>query len=173
MNKRQAGAELRRLLKIELERIEKWHRRFLSMAELVGSWSKDPSTQVGAVIVDTETRYVLAVGYNGFPRGVNDLPERYSERDIKYSIVVHAEVNALLSSHATLTGATLYCSVGLPCPNCAGSIIQAGIKKVVIPSNPKQKPKKVKTGAVDLYALSQQMFEEAEVEVVEVEILHG
>ncbi|MBI2669577.1 MAG: hypothetical protein HYX20_00290 [Candidatus Yanofskybacteria bacterium] len=61
---------------------EKWDRRFLALAEFVAQWSKDPSTKTGAVIVDSNNRLV-SVGYNGFPRGVNDSPERLENREIK------------------------------------------------------------------------------------------
>ena len=72
----------------------KWDDRFLVLAKLIGSWSKDPSTQVGAVIVDNKNR-IVSVGYNGFPRGVEDSEKRLCNRQEKYDIIVHAEVNAI------------------------------------------------------------------------------
>jgi dCMP deaminase len=86
----------------------KWNERFLELAKHVASWSKDPSTQVGAIIVDPETRVVLGMGYNGFPRGVDDHPDRYANRELKYSLVVHAEANAILEAGKTCNGATLF-----------------------------------------------------------------
>lgn len=115
----------------ESERTKIWDHRFLSMASLVASWSKDPSTKVGAVVVDPERR-VCGVGYNGFPRGVYDDPAILEERAEKLSRVVHAEANALLSSSRTL-GCTIYVWPLFSCSSCAGLIIQAGVTRVVTP----------------------------------------
>jgi dCMP deaminase len=106
-----------------------WDNRFLDMAKLVSTWSKDPSTKVGAVIVDPSNR-LISVGYNGFPKGVTD-NERLLDRDKKYDIIVHAEVNAILFSNKTLDGCTMYTWPFQPCPRCAGLIIQSGIRRVV------------------------------------------
>jgi dCMP deaminase len=112
--------------------MSKWDNRFLALAEHVAGWSKDPSTQVGAVIVDGD-RQVLGIGYNGFPRDVGDTAERLNNRDMKLAMVVHAEVNAIVSSTGNLRGATLYCWPFMSCSSCTGVIIQAGIKRVVAP----------------------------------------
>jgi dCMP deaminase len=106
-----------------------WNRRFLDMAKLVGSWSKDPKTKVGAVIVDNMNR-VISLGYNGFPRGVDDSPRRYLDRETKLTLVVHAELNAILNSPAPVAGYTLYTTLA-PCAGCAKAIIQSGIKRVI------------------------------------------
>ena len=108
----------------------KWDKRFLELAKLVGSWSKDPSTQVGAVIVDDD-HVVVSLGYNGFPRGVEDSEERLFDREKKYDIIVHAEVNALAFATRPVKGCTLYTWPFEPCSRCAGLIIQSGIKRVV------------------------------------------
>jgi len=112
----------------------KWDRRFLEMADLVASWSKDPSTQVGAVIVN-DRKEVVGLGYNGFPRGVVDSADRLNVRETKYELVVHAEVNAILTAGDRARGCTLYVSPTLMvpniCPNCAKVAVQAGIKRVV------------------------------------------
>ncbi len=65
-----------------------WNKRFLDLAEHVASWSKDPSTKVGAVVVDEKKR-VVSLGYNGFPRGVLDIDSRYNDRDTKHLFVAH------------------------------------------------------------------------------------
>ena len=113
---------------------EKWHKRFLSMAKEVASWSKDPSTQVGAIAVD-DNRRILSQGYNGFPRGMADSWWRYKDREQKYKYIVHAEMNLIYNASyngVSLDGATLYVH-GLPvCSECAKGIIQVGIKRVVI-----------------------------------------
>ncbi len=111
---------------------EKWDRRFMNIAKEVASWSKDPSTKVGAHIVRTD-RTPVSYGYNGFPRGVKDTEDRYINRDVKYKLVVHAEENAILNAHGLdLRGCILY-ATALPCARCAASIIQVGIAEVVAP----------------------------------------
>src|SRR5271166_4784420 len=71
----------------------KWDRRYLELAKQVSTWSKDPSSQIGVVLVNWE-KHKEFIGYNGFPRGVGDSIERYNNREFKYKLVVHAEVNA-------------------------------------------------------------------------------
>jgi len=105
----------------------KWHYRHLAAAELVASWSKDPSTKVGARIVDAQHR-VISEGFNGPPRGVNDDPN--IDRETKLRRTIHAEKNAILFAQRDLTGATLYVT-HFPCSQCAAFIVQAGIKQVV------------------------------------------
>lgn len=107
---------------------DKWHRRFMAMADLVASWSKDPSTKVGCVLVD-ERRNVLSVGYNGFPRSVID-DSRLDDRPTKYMMVQHAEVNAVITAGRSLEGATAYVTHS-PCASCTGALIQAGVKHIL------------------------------------------
>jgi dCMP deaminase len=107
-------------------KMNKWHNRFFDLANLVGSWSKDPSTKVGAVIVRPD-RTIASVGYNGFPRGVEDT---YTTREDKLLRTVHAEANAILAAREPLHGYSLYVTPLHPCANCAALIIQAGIKFV-------------------------------------------
>lgn len=114
--------------------LNKWDLRFFEMAVLVSSWSKDPGTRVGAALVGDKR--ILATGYNGFPSGIEDNPERYADREVKLAYTVHAEVNALLNAAkngAKTEGSTLYATFH-PCVNCAAAIIQGGIKRVVCPS---------------------------------------
>lgn len=106
-----------------------WDKRFLDLAEFISSWSKDPSTKVGAVIVDQQN-IIVSVGFNGFPRGIKD-DDRLNHRDTKYSVIVHAENNALMFAKRPLDGCTIYTYPFMPCPKCAGMIIQSGIKRVV------------------------------------------
>jgi dCMP deaminase len=110
---------------------QKWDRRFLELADLIATWSKDPSRGVGAVIV-SPMRQVLATGYNGLPRGFEDQPDRL-ERPVKYDLTVHAEMNAIIQcarNGTTPVGATIYSSFS-PCIHCTLSIVQAGIARVV------------------------------------------
>lgn len=111
-------------------KMNKWDRRFLLLARHISEWSKDPSTQVGAVIVDKKRR-IVGLGYNGFPAGVEDTEERYRDRDTKYAMVVHAEVNAILNSVKDVEGCTLYVWPLFSCNECAKLIIQSGISEVV------------------------------------------
>ena len=110
--------------------------RYMNIAKEFASWSKDPSTQVGAIAVG-DAGQVLTQGYNGFPRDVREGNERWHNRDEKYKYVVHAEMNCIYNaSHngVSLKDSTLYV-YGLPvCNECAKGIIQVGIKRVVIPN---------------------------------------
>jgi dCMP deaminase len=108
---------------------DKWDKRFSALARHVSFWSKDPSTKVGAVIVRPDNT-VASLGYNGFPRGVND-DDRLFDRKQKYPMTVHAEMNAILHASENLYGYTLYVYPLLTCANCAAAIIQAGITSVV------------------------------------------
>ena len=110
-----------------------WDQRFLDLAIQVSTWSKDPSTQVGAVIVRPD-KTVASLGFNGFPRGLSDAPELYADRETKLARTVHAEMNAILSAHEPVRGHTLYCSHPV-CVGCAPHIIQAGISRVVWPAS--------------------------------------
>ena len=113
--------------------LNKWDKRYLEIARLVGSWSKDPSTNVGAIIVGSHGQ-ILSQGYNGFPRNIQD-DDRLNDREQKYRLIVHAEMNCLHNSSLSgisLVDSTLY-SYGCPvCVECAKGIIQVGIIRVVM-----------------------------------------
>jgi dCMP deaminase len=132
----------------------KWDQRFLDMAKLVASWSKDPSTKVGAIISDNNNR-IVSIGYNGFPINVND-DERLNDRETKYKIIIHAECNALMFANKSVEGYTLYTYPFMPCPKCAGMIIQSGIKRIVSYNN---EPERWKND----FKISHQLFDEAEI----------
>jgi dCMP deaminase len=111
-----------------------WESYFMGIAQLSALRSKDPSTQVGACIVDTEHK-VVSIGYNGMPRGVDDdiIPWGHGEGlESKYLYVCHAEFNAILNTRdgSRLNGCTLYVTL-FPCNECAKAIIQVGIKEIV------------------------------------------
>lgn len=111
-----------------------WDEYFMGVAVLAAMRSKDPSTQVGACIVDNENR-ILSTGYNGFPSGCSDDEFPWEREggfgDTKYPFVVHAELNAILNARGkNLTGSRIYVAL-FPCNECAKAIIQAGIKEVV------------------------------------------
>lgn len=108
----------------------KWNGRFMSLAREISTWSKDPSTGVGAVIVDPISRAVVSTGYNGFPSRIKDTVERLNDRETKYEYTIHAEINAILNA-AKIGSKTDGCYIyvyGLPvCAHCALSVIQSGI----------------------------------------------
>ncbi len=101
----------------------------MTLALVASLKSKDPSTQVGAVIIDNKTRKLVSSGFNGFPRYIDDdqIPQTRPE---KYLYVVHAELNAILHAERELTGCSLYATV-FPCSDCMKAIVQSGIKQVV------------------------------------------
>jgi dCMP deaminase len=138
--------------------LKKWDLRFLEMARNAASWSKDPSTKVGAIIVDDDKR-VVSVGYNGFPKGVAD-DERLDDREEKYKMIVHAERNALLFANTDVKHCHIYTYPFLPCSVCSGMIIQAGIKRVVSVKNDNFRWQQD-------FKVSRQMFKEAEIYVIE------
>lgn len=105
-----------------------WDARYLDLARHVARWSKDPSTQVGAVVVGRDRRHI-AIGYNGFPKGIAD-DNRLFDRDVKYTLIQHAERNVLDNAVFDLAGATLIVTLH-PCVECAKSIVSKGISRVV------------------------------------------
>tara|TARA_R110000765_G_scaffold134073_2_gene232978 strand:+ start:95 stop:541 length:447 start_codon:yes stop_codon:yes gene_type:complete len=111
----------------------KWDLRMLQVAKLVSTFSKDPSTKVGAVIYNPERKTIITTGYNGFPRGTQDDDVLYSDRQQKYPRVVHAEANAIVeaASQGTSTFGGHLAITHTPCADCAGLVIQAGIKRIV------------------------------------------
>jgi dCMP deaminase len=114
------------------ERQLKWDYRFLDLCKQVSAWSKDPSTKVGAAIVRPDMT-VASVGYNGFPRHLPDDEVLYSNREEKYSRIVHGEMNALLFTREAVQGYTLYTYPFMPCDRCFVTMLQAGITRFVSP----------------------------------------
>lgn len=112
---------------------KKWAGRLLKMARDIASWSKDDSTKVGAVIT-TMDGSPISWGFNGMPKGIDDnVPERHI-RPEKYKWMCHAERNAMdLASRANLDDCVMFVTFS-PCSQCAQSIIQRGIKTVVVDS---------------------------------------
>lgn len=112
--------------------MNKWDKDFLALAEFwAKKRSKDPSTKCGCVIVRPD-KTIASLGYNGFPRGIEDKPEWLNNREEKYKRVIHSEMNAILNAREPLHGYTLYVWPGpMSCERCSVHIIQAGIKRVV------------------------------------------
>ena len=136
-----------------------WDSRFLDLARLVSTWSKDPSTQVGAVI--TRDKFVVSLGFNGHPKGVVDSAERLEVREVKYRTIIHAEINAILTAKQDLEGCTIYLWPFMPCSQCGAAIVQAGIKRVVAPKSDNDR-------WAESFKFTTEMFAEAGVELVEI-----
>lgn len=144
--------------------IQKWDNRFLNIAENISFWSKDPSTKVGAVIADGK-KFVSA-GYNGFPVGILD-DGRLDNREEKYNLIIHGEMNALIFAARDLTGLTLYTYPFLPCSRCASMMIQAGIIRVVAPVV----PERLRERWEESLKLTRGLFQEAGIDFLECQTL--
>lgn len=114
-----------------------WDDKYMGLAKHVATWSKDPRTQVGAVLVGRPGE--VSLGYNGFPRGVADLPERLCNRDLKHKFTQHAERNVLDNTRFSADDATLYVTM-YPCSECAKSIVNKGVRRVVCPEPSSESP---------------------------------
>ena len=134
-----------------------WDARFLQMAALVATWSKDPSTKVGAVI--TRGKFVVSLGFNGHPAGIEDNDTRLNDRETKYRTIIHAEINAILSARQPLQGCTLYVVPFMPCSNCGSVIVQSGITRVVTCENNNER-------WAESFAVTRSIFAEAGIEMV-------
>ena len=145
-----------------------WDEYFMGIAVLSSQRSKDPNTQVGACIVNTDKK-IVGVGYNGLPTGLDDDQAPWEREgqwlDTKYPYVCHAELNAILNSiTANLKECTLY--VGLfPCNECAKAIIQSGIREVVYLSD--------KYAEMDNTKASKWMFDHAQVKYRKLQSNHA
>lgn len=135
---------------------KKWADRFMHMARIVASWSKDPTTKVGAVAVDDSKR-ILESGYNGLPMGVMDLDTRMA-RPAKYLWTLHAEANLVATAaRSRLQGSTVYVT-HLCCAQCAALLINAGVARVVCGSGTTSMPR-------EHFEAARQMLSEAGVVV--------
>ncbi|PLX59746.1 deoxycytidylate deaminase [Sedimenticola selenatireducens] len=135
----------------------KWDTRFLGLAAHISAWSKDPSSQGGAVITDGNR--IVSVGYNGFAAGVEDRTERLTDRNCKLNLTIHAEENAMIFAKRDLTGCTVYVTHP-PCPRCASKLIQEEVGRIVCIAPSEDF---LSRWADDL-KLSQEMYQEAGVE---------
>lgn len=116
---------------------KKWDRRFLKIAKEVSTWSKDPSTQTGAVLA--RGKALVATGFNGFAEGMADDPALYEDRETKYDRIIHCEMNACCNAAkegASPVGCTLYTFPFFCCTRCVVHMIQFGIRRFVTPPCP-------------------------------------
>jgi dCMP deaminase len=142
--------------------IPSWDEFFMRHVYLAASKSRDPRTKIGAVLV--KDGVIISEGFNGFPRKVKDLPERYLNRNLKHKFVVHAEANSILNAatHGTSTKGTILYTNGIPCDSCGKTIIQAGIAEVVIHE---QWPEILSEFWKESTELTKIMFEEANIPI--------
>jgi dCMP deaminase len=138
-----------------------WDERWMDMAALVAGWSKDRSRRTSALIVD-ERQCLVAIGWNGFPRGVNDDIDERHERPAKYKWTEHGERNAIYNAAANghrVMGCRMYLP-WYPCADCARAIIQSGIKEVIA-----IEPDWFDSVWADDFSVVRSMFKEAKVSV--------
>ena len=140
-----------------------WDSRYLQLAQVVSTWSKDPSTKTGAVITN-DKHHVVSLGFNGFPQKIVD-DDRLQDRAVKYEMIIHCEINALIFVGQSLEGCTLYTYPFLSCSRCASIMIQAGIKRVVAPTIPQD----LKDRWGENIELTKILFTEAGVQIDEIE----
>ena len=142
----------------------KWHNRFMNLAKEVSTWSKDHSTQVGAIYIG-DKKQILSTGFNGFPKKIIDSEERLNNRELKYKYTIHAELNGIYNAvynGINLNNSTLYV-YGLPvCSACALAIIQVGVKTIVIQESNINKSQKWQ----DSWHESLELLKESNVEVL-------
>ncbi len=141
--------------------IDKWDRRYFGLARRISLWSKDPKAKVGSVLLNRQG-WPIALGYNGFPAGIEDDIEKLADAQLKNQMVVHAEENALICAGTRARGGTMYVYGKPICPRCAVSIIQAGVKRVAgIQPDPRKNPESDthRTGEISL-----KLFKEAKIE---------
>lgn len=115
---------------------EQWDTRFAGLVELISTWSKDPSTKVGAAIIMPD-KSIASMGYNGFPPHIEDDPAWLADREMKLRFMIHAEANAFrFCKHDNLEGSTIYVYPLMPCIRCAEIIVENKIKRVVTATTP-------------------------------------
>lgn len=130
--------DLSRIIEESWTAPDKWDYRFMTLARHVAEWSKDPSTRVGSVLVGKQ-RAAIAVGFNGFPPGIDDTDLRLRDTKMKYRLMMHSERNVLDNARFDVVGGTLYSTL-IPCCECTKSIISRGIGRVVCPPIPDREP---------------------------------
>src|SRR5574340_683665 len=134
---------------------EEWDQRHMAIALVAAAASKDPSTKVGAHIVDGNER-TISIGKNGFPRGIEDDPMRLGDRATRLKMTLHAEENAILFARRDLSGCTIYSTFTF-CAHCAVWIIQAGITRAMTFEPPEDFAKRWKEDI----ELAESLFSEA------------
>lgn len=152
---------------MRLSRQQKWDLRYLRLAQEASTWSKDPSTKVGSVVVDREGD-VIAVTFNGLPRGVSDSLDRLDNREVKYRMIEHAERNGMRVANkggGDTVGSTVYIYPLPPCAPCAAHLLQHGVARIVsIASRPGDE--ELVRRWQDDFNLANDMYRERDVELM-------
>ncbi len=104
------------------------HLKYINIAKQIATFSKDPSTKVGAIIVSNNDNRIISTGYNGFIKDCNESLMTF-EKPLKYHLTIHAEMNCLLFAKRDLCDTTLYITHS-PCENCLKNILQCSIKTI-------------------------------------------
>lgn len=146
---------------------DKWDVRFLELAQKMASFSKDPSTKVGAIIA--RERVQVSCGFNGFPQGMPDDPVLYDNRTEKYSRIIHAEMNAFIFAERPVRGTTIYTWPFATCDRCAVHLLQAGIREFVFP----KLPERLIERWGESVERSKRYFDEMRADWIEVELPEG
>ncbi len=149
----------------EHENQTKWDTRFIKVAKHVASWSKDPSTKCGAVLV-RDNNTIASLGYNGLPKGAEDKPEYYLDRSEKYPRIIHSEWNAMQHCRdADIEGYRVYAWPLPPCGQCTSSLLQKKIGDVVCQKSPEEQMKRWG----DSFSLASDMLHQRKTKVRHVE----
>jgi len=109
-----------------------WDEFFMRHVYLCAQKSKDPRTKISAILV--KDNIIISEGFNGFARGVKDFKERYYDRDTKLTFICHGEFNSVLNAarNGISTLNSICYTQGISCINCTKTLIQAGIKELVV-----------------------------------------
>lgn len=142
---------------------KKWNERFINLAKEISSWSKDPTRQIGAVIVNND-KHIVGTGYNGFPMNIKDDKKRLNNKEIKRAISLHAEESAILNAKCNVEGCAIYVYGLCCCAHCAALIIQSGIKEVYYKLSDRGESEHWKTNCI----LAKQILKEAGVKLHEI-----
>jgi len=142
-----------------MSKLDKWDRRFLSLAKEISTWSKDPNASIGTVITDS-SNHIVSFGFNGFPKGIDDSAVRLGNVEVKNKLMIHGELNAMLNATQSLNGCTIYIHGKPACHECAKVIIQQGITRVVYDTAIDHNSKWVAS-----MQLVTELFEEARIEL--------
>ena len=138
------------------EPINKWDLRFLTLAKFISTWSKDPSTKTGAVIVRPNNS-ICSVGFNGFPAAMSDDDTNYTNRNEKYSRIIHCEMNAAKFATEDLSGFTLYTYPFMSCDRCFVHMANYGITRFVAPVAPLDKQERWETAFERVRSYAEEM----------------
>jgi len=135
---------------------EKWDKRFLKLAMMISTWSKDPSTKCGAIITDIQHR-IVSTGYNGMAQGIVEDDSMWEDKEIKYQHVIHAEINAMMFAGRELRNCTVYTVPIQPCSHCASMLIQAGTLRIVSLETPED----IKDRWLESFMRAKKMYDQA------------